>query len=83
MTPLTRGHRESARCICCWGTTSVIVSGPSVWKIEVLCYRCNVSACGVREYPGYSEGGGIDKFLRKYGCRSRKGKPTLRHKGKR
>ena len=62
------GQRVRALCICCRGKTSLLVVGPTVWKAEAICHRCNVGACGKPERePGHN----VDAFLREHGCKSR------------
>lgn len=80
-----RGYRVRAMCICCRGTSAIVVYGPSVWKVELICHRCNVGACGKAERHGIDgiDGLDVDTWLRKYGCRSREGEPIMRYRGRR
>lgn len=75
----TRWSRVQAKCVCCRGTTSLLVYGPSMWRAEIICHRCNVGTCGKSEHHSLN----VDAWLRKYGCRSRDGKPITRYRGHR
>lgn len=81
-----RGQRVPALCVCCGGRILLLVVGPTVWKAEVICHRCNVGKCGK---PEREPGTDIDAFLREHGCKSRLADvdgrrvsmPILRHRG--
>lgn len=72
------GQRVTAYCVCCRGRTTLLVYGPSTWRVEIICHRCNLSECGKAERIGDA-----DTWLREHGCRSRRDEPILRYRGRR
>lgn len=90
-TASTKGRREvsgqkihryrAVKCVCCRGSATVMATGPSLWRPEIICFRCNVDACGTEYTPSID--GAIDDFLRSDGCKSRVDQSVLRYRGQR
>lgn len=80
-----RAHsqRVRAECVCCRGQTVLLVMGPAVWEVSVICHRCNVGKCGTVTSIECGCRGSIDQHLQEHGCKSREGRLILRYQGRR
>lgn len=87
-----RSQNVTAYCICCCGRARVRVLGPTAWKVELICHRCNVKRCSAAEtFHLDCDQPNVDACLRAHGCKSRvanvDGKtvrlPILRYQGRR